>query len=203
MAEERFKEISEAYEVLMDTDEAQAVRQVRPRRRQQPVPGRRLQLERLHPSGRHTRHLRGRRLRRRQHIRHVLRRRALRGPHQGQSLRYDLEITLEEAASGRQEGDHPAAHGQMRRLRRHRLQEPQGRALPSMRRQGSGAARGAPGLLAVRHGRRLPQMRRHRQGHQGPVPRVRRRLDAQAAEDRVGHPEGSGHRNAAASGRRR
>ena len=90
-AEEHFKEAKEAYEVLSDAEEARGLRPVRPRRRRSVGGGRR---------GR--RGLRRLRRRLRRHLRRHLRRRPRRAPAsiRGADLRYNLEITLEEAARG-------------------------------------------------------------------------------------------------------
>ena len=95
-AEERFKEAAEAYAVLSDPAEARGVRPVRPRRRQR---GRR-RIRSVHVC-RLRRH--PRRTRRRLRPGRSVRRRGGRrrgGPQQGSHLRYDLEISFEEAARG-------------------------------------------------------------------------------------------------------
>ena len=118
-AEEKFKEAKEAYEVLSDAQEARRLRPVRPRRRR-PVGG--LGRRRAAPGrgfggfadafGDIFGDIFGA----------AARRRGGNGVYRGADLRYNLEISLEEAARGTEAKIRIPTHGGLRDLPRHRRQ---------------------------------------------------------------------------------
>ena len=105
------------------------------------------------------------------------------GVYRGADLRYNLELSLEDAARGTEAKIRIPAHGGMRDL-------------PRQRRQARHAAQDLPDLPRPRRGARvagllldpadLPDVPRHRQDHSGALRRLPRRGPRQEAQDAVG-----------------
>ena len=158
-SEEKFKEAKEAYEVLSDAEQARGLRPVRPRRRRS-VGG-------FGAGARGARRLRRFRRCVRRHLRRDLRRSRRRrgrgnGVYRGADLRYNLELSLEEAARGTEAKIRIPTHGGMRDVSRHgRQARHAAEALPDLPRPGPGAR--VAGLLLDPAD--LPAVPRHRQDH--------------------------------------
>ena len=119
----------------------------------------------------------------------------------GADLRYDLELTLEEAFTGAEKTITRPGDGDLRDLRRPRLHQarPLREHLPDLRRHGQGPR--AAGLLRGRA--RLPDLPRLGRGHHRSVPQLPRRGPRAQPAQAVGEDPGRRRRRHAHPRRRR
>ena len=119
------------------------------------------------------------------------------GVYRGADLRYNLELSLEDAARGTEVKIRIPAHGGMRDVPRHGRQA--GHQAEDMRhlRRPRRSARVAGLLLDPAD---VPDLPRHRQGHSRSVRDLPRRGPREEAQDAVGEdPGGRGHRTTASA----